>query len=129
VKGWFEKQPRREPLTARHNVQIVRPNFSRKGKSSVTHPTLARLLELKTMPYREYLQTPEWQKRRFSMLRWSRRKCEECHGKNKLQVHHKTYERRGHELSSDLMVLCKDCHETLHLREEIARVGVNQTLS
>lgn len=28
-----------------------------------------------------------------------------------LEVHHLTYERRGHELDSDLLALCWGCHE------------------
>lgn len=117
MKGWFDKKPRtHQTLTERHVLMKVTPLFG--GK--YVRPTTGRLLELRTMPYHEYLQTPEWKKRRFSMLRWSRRRCEECGSKEKLQVHHKTYERRGQELASDLKVLCRDCHETHHLREVIA---------
>ncbi len=91
------------------------------GRSlSRKNPTPARLAELKTMPYEEYLLTPEWQKKRWSALRWAGGRCEQCQSRYKLHVHHRTYERRGQEKMGDLMVLCADCHETEHLRQEIA---------
>jgi hypothetical protein len=31
-----------------------------------------------------------------------------------LQVHHRTYERRGAELADDLVVVCRQCHEIHH---------------
>jgi len=31
-----------------------------------------------------------------------------------LNVHHNTYKRRGHELGSDLLVLCQKCHKKIH---------------
>lgn len=31
-----------------------------------------------------------------------------------IQVHHLIYERLGRELFSDLIVVCDECHETLH---------------
>jgi hypothetical protein len=36
---------------------------------------------------------------------------ERCGHQYSLELHHKTYERLGRELISDLEVLCKGCHE------------------
>ena len=69
--------------------------------------------ELHIMPYYEYLQTPEWKQRSYDTMKKAKFKCQLCgiSGK-KLNTHHNTYERRGYEMSSDLMVLCEKCHET-----------------
>lgn len=74
-----------------------------------------RVLELRRMPYAEYLKTPEWQKKRRKALATSGMKCQMCSATNKsLNVHHNTYERLGYERPSDLIVLCVDCHSKHH---------------
>lgn len=74
-----------------------------------------RVLELRRMPYAEYLKTPEWQKKRRKALATSGMKCQMCSATNKpLNVHHNTYERLGYERPSDLIVLCVDCHAKHH---------------
>jgi 5-methylcytosine-specific restriction endonuclease McrA len=74
----------------------------------------ARVAELRTMPYREYLQTPEWQQRRKAALKRAGYACQVCNRKRQLHVHHRTYERRGDEYTADLIVLCDDCHALYH---------------
>lgn len=74
----------------------------------------ARLEELRTMPYREYLQTAEWQETRKQALKRAHYKCQLCNREGRLNVHHKTYEHRGQELNSDLIVLCENCHGKFH---------------
>ena len=74
-----------------------------------------RSYELQTMPYREYLQTPEWQNLRIRKLKLAYFSCQLCNVSNvSLHVHHKTYERRGCEYLNDLIVLCHKCHEVFH---------------
>ena len=74
-----------------------------------------RLPELKTMPYDQYLQSPEWAQIRHRSLMIADNKCQVCEASGvELHVHHKTYERRGEEPPDDLIVLCKDCHEKHH---------------
>lgn len=74
----------------------------------------ARRDELHTMPYAEYLQTPEWEETRQRMLKRARYQCSLCNKKAKLHVHHRTYERRGYEDDKDLIVLCENCHAKFH---------------
>lgn len=75
----------------------------------------ARLYELKTMPYAEYLQTPEWQARRQQHLKSSGFRCQICNAYGvRLNVHHRTYERRGEEYFKDLITLCETCHTIFH---------------
>lgn len=69
---------------------------------------------LKTMPYHEYLQTQHWKNLRLTMLKKAGYKCSVCGERKPLHVHHNTYERRGEEKLSDLVVLCHDCHELYH---------------
>ena len=70
--------------------------------------------ELRTMPYKQYLQTPEWQERRKAALRRAGYACQVCNRGRTLHVHHRTYERRGVELARDLIVLCDECHALYH---------------
>jgi hypothetical protein len=74
----------------------------------------ARIEALRSMPYGDYLQTPEWRERRLYALRRARYACQLCSSKTQLQVHHRTYERRGNEKEEDLIVLCDDCHSKFH---------------
>jgi len=73
-----------------------------------------RLHALKTMPYGEYLQTDEWQETRRKALKRAQFKCQLCNSGGQLNVHHRTYERRGEEDYTDLIVLCKNCHSKHH---------------
>ncbi|HEY7123791.1 MAG TPA: phage antirepressor N-terminal domain-containing protein [Ktedonobacterales bacterium] len=81
------------------------------GETGVPQPSPERLHALRTMPYQEYLQTPEWQARRRLALRRAWYRCQTCNDtKMPLYVHHRTYERRGCEEPEDLFVLCASCH-------------------
>lgn len=80
-----------------------------------------RLLELKTMPYSEYLKTQEWQVRRKQHLKSAGYRCQVCNSKGVvLDVHHRTYERRGTENYKDLIALCRDCHRLFHKEGRLA---------
>jgi hypothetical protein len=86
--------------------RIKMEEWRRKNKEILNH--------LKTMPYKEYLQTQHWQKLRLQALKKAWYRCQLCNGKKPLDVHHRTYERRGEEHISDLTVLCRECHEKYH---------------
>jgi len=74
-----------------------------------------RLDELRRMPYREYLRTPEWRVTRAAALERAGRSCSlDVTHTDALEVHHRTYERLGCELASDLVVLCHACHVVHH---------------
>ncbi len=80
---------------------------------------------LKTMPYGEYLKTDHWQNLRKTMLRRAGYRCQTCNAQDKLHVHHRTYENRGDEPYSDLIVLCSQCHETFHKENSLKRSAKN----
>lgn len=71
--------------------------------------------DLATMPYHEYLQTPEWRERRRQAIDAAEHRCE-CCGRYDLplHVHHLTYKRRGNEHPDDLAALCAPCHRAVH---------------
>lgn len=65
--------------------------------------------------YRDvYLKSDHWQKKRAQALAHANWACQLCNGKNLLNVHHRTYENLGCEHITDLIVLCKSCHDKFH---------------
>lgn len=74
-----------------------------------------RLAELRAMPYQQYLRTPEWRQTKAAALLCAGNACslDVTHTEG-LEVHHRTYERRGAELMTDLAVLCHSCHQLYH---------------
>jgi hypothetical protein len=79
----------------------------------VVSPT--RLDELRAMSEREYVRSEEWRRTRAAALARAGHRCimDRSHTED-LEVHHNTYERRGAELASDLVVLCGSCHRLHH---------------
>jgi 5-methylcytosine-specific restriction endonuclease McrA len=69
---------------------------------------------LKTMPYQEYLRTKHWQAVRAVAIGRADGRCQLCGATEQLNVHHNTYERRGEELTSDVVALCSSCHAKHH---------------
>lgn len=80
---------------------------------------IRRTAELRSMPYKDYLQTPEWGAKRNEMLKRAGHRCQVCNRSGRLEVHHRTYERRGSELEADLFVLCADCHDLFHRQGKV----------
>ena len=79
--------------------------------------SVKRVNELRFMPYADYLESPEWHKIRSKVAEYRGNRCDLCGekiGKDRGQVHHKTYERKGRELFSDLSLLCGRCHHYWH---------------
>ncbi len=62
----------------------------------------------------EYLRGAHWKEISTEAKRIAGNRCQLCNSKGKLHTHHRTYERVGHELQRDLIVLCADCHKLFH---------------
>ncbi len=62
--------------------------------------------------YDEYLKSERWQNLRKSVLYRDKELCI-CGGKA-TEIHHKTYARLGNEFLSDLVSLCRNCHQYVH---------------
>jgi transcription elongation factor Elf1 len=73
-----------------------------------------RLLELREMPYDEYLRTDEWNNIRSRAVRDAKLKCQRCGKRGKLHVHHLSYSHLGEERDNELLVLCVSCHSKYH---------------
>jgi 5-methylcytosine-specific restriction endonuclease McrA len=73
-----------------------------------------RVQELRTMDYKRYLQTQHWQDIRRYALKYAKSRCQVCNGNGLVDVHHRTYENRGEERFSDVIVLCRRCHDLFH---------------
>ena len=64
--------------------------------------------------YVKYLQSKHWQNLRDRLI-GDKKVCAGCgYVVPVVQLHHMTYERLGHELDSDLAVLCPKCHDLVH---------------
>lgn len=74
---------------------------------------------LRSLPYAEYLETEHWKLVRHSALNRIGHACQVCKSRGDLHVHHNSYERRGEELESDVIVLCADCHALFHANRKV----------
>ncbi len=72
------------------------------------------------LSYREYLQTDGWRATRIRQLQIAHGRCRVCNGADQLDVHHRTYVRLGKERDSDLIVLCRGCHDVFHRERKLA---------
>jgi len=71
------------------------------------------------LTYSEYIKSDAWKVRRLRALALAENRCQVCNSPNAPQVHHRTYERLGHERDADLIVLCRDCHRLFHDNGEL----------
>ena len=78
-------------------------------------------VRLRNLPYSEYLKSDHWKETRLTILDRDGERCVICNSKDRLEVHHRTYERLGEELPDDLCTLCHDCHDTFHVHRQLAR--------
>lgn len=64
--------------------------------------------------YLDYLKSPEFREKRDAVMCRAYYRCEvgNC-GAPALEVHHLTYERLYHEELTDLIAVCRDCHDVL----------------
>ena len=77
---------------------------------------------IKAMDYNDFLETPYWKAIAYVCRMKSGWKCSLCSSKDMLHVHHRTYEIHGSEIDhieKDLIVLCKQCHETFHSERQV----------
>lgn len=65
--------------------------------------------------YTKFINSEEWEAIRKAKLEESGYSCERCGIGEALQVHHRHYNMEfGKERTEDLMVLCKQCHDSMH---------------
>jgi len=66
--------------------------------------------------YKNYLLSTTWKNKKALVIKRASCKCEGCGESRPLEVHHKTYERIGMELLTDLSAYCERCHKLAHGR-------------
>lgn len=66
--------------------------------------------------YNYHLSSLSWTKKKRKAYLLFGKFCQRCGSEEYLTVHHKTYERLGHEdVEKDLAILCKTCHNLYHM--------------
>jgi len=73
-----------------------------------------------TDEYKDYLKSPKWKAIRESIISLSK-SCERCGSTERLQVHHKTYDRIFNEDYDDLELLCATCHSKEHSNKDYSK--------
>ena len=71
-----------------------------------------------SQPYKEYLQSEHWKKKRREAIAEGGGKCMICGNTDNLHVHHITYEHLGNEAIYELACLCHECHQDVHVIKE-----------
>ena len=93
---------------------ILRENIKELESIYISHiPKIPRPL---FCDYQDYINSDNWQRKRNERLALDRKQCVLCFSLTNLHVHHVTYERLFKEKMSDLMTVCKSCHEVIHNR-------------
>lgn len=64
--------------------------------------------------YHQYLESPQWAKKRRKAFKHYGKKCCRCGATGRLQIHHRHYRTLYRETVLDLEVLCGGCHENEH---------------
>jgi 5-methylcytosine-specific restriction endonuclease McrA len=65
-----------------------------------------------TPAYIQYINSKEWQRKRAKIIKARGNRCQRCRATDvTLQLHHRTYDRLGCELDTDLELLCITCHK------------------
>lgn len=63
-----------------------------------------------SVEYNEYMKSDKWFIRKQRLFRKRGYVCEMCAATWPLEVHHLNYDRLGHELDDDLLIVCTSCH-------------------
>lgn len=79
------------------------------------------------MDYKTYIRSTEWLDRKEEFFKTHQRKCKACYSTKNVCLHHLTYENIFNEPDSDLMPLCKGCHNEAH-RMDRKRGRIDYTL-
>lgn len=64
--------------------------------------------------YHAYIASPRWQARKAQYFATRARRCAACRSRKRVDLHHRTYQHRGHEKVADLVPLCRECHVAVH---------------
>ncbi len=107
----------------RLSLEYAKGNFSQRDGGRRHSARKQRRQESdKKRQYNAYINSKKWRAFREKIFAERGRRCERCEFDGKgLQVHHLTYTRFGHELATDVEVLCKACHFLKHPEQDGSR--------
>jgi 5-methylcytosine-specific restriction endonuclease McrA len=86
--------------------------------------TMARLdreAEAFEVEYQSYIHSDVWRAKAEAAIERAGGRCQVCNGRSRLNVHHRTYQQLGREADTDLIVLCRFCHELFHKHGKLQR--------
>lgn len=61
--------------------------------------------------YQIYIRSDAWRQKANEAKERAGQRCQVCNGTERLQAHHRNYDRLGYELPEDITILCDECHE------------------
>lgn len=115
---------KREKRPGWTEVQRVAIEMKLANRKPLRGVTLGHRVRVARADYYAYLETPEWQAKRKAALHRAKGRCQVCNGSQRINVHHRTYERLGNERRDDLLVLCRDCHDLFHKNGKLVELSV-----
>ena len=118
--GKKKKQPPPVPHKEHKHRKFRKPR-NRHVKKAVPQPPPIPDPSYADMPYPQYLLTEHWRKTRSEAILRAGSKCQVCSRPKKLEAHHRTYDRVGHERPEDVTVLCSECHDLFHNNSRLKR--------
>lgn len=71
-------------------------------------------METNFIDYNKYLRSDYWKEIKNQVLERDDNRCRLCNLKEKLHVHHRTYNNLNNEKLEELITLCKKCHYIIH---------------
>ena len=75
---------------------------------------MGEIMPMKDWYHEVYLKSDYWKSLRLKTIAARDFKCEICGSESSLEIHHISYDHLGNELDSDLMCLCRNCHQIVH---------------
>ena len=71
--------------------------------------------------YKEYIKSAAWHVKAEAAKQRAGYKCQVCNGTDRLEAHHRDYSNLGHELQTDILVLCHSCHELFSKNKKLSK--------
>lgn len=93
------KIARQKELEAKNNIDAIRNRFNQENEKV----------------YPKYLASAEWREKRLKVLERDNYLCQSCLTAKAQAVHHLTYRNVGCEPLFDLVSVCNNCHDIIHL--------------
>ena len=97
--------------------------YGEAGANKIMQGAIQSIIEpcAASVDYEEYLKSTAWKMRASDAKRRAGHRCQVCHSADRLEAHHRTYERLGHEDHADITVLCHECHELFSKNGKLKR--------